>query len=242
MFVGGFTREAALQAMGVPLNGLRRLLDASMLGREGGRYAFHPLTQQFLRKRLQEDAQHDREARRRHATYFLAFAETVKPHLTGEEQRQWSDLLNLDLDNLRSALAWSLEQQDAALALPLVSALSNFWFRRAYIQEAKQWLVRALALTGGEDTTRVAACEAVGYVYQDLGEVDLARYYLLEGLALSERLGNEHPRGLLTMLGIVAYRETDYDAASDYLYRALEASSGVKAERGASYTQHAGCP
>jgi predicted ATPase/DNA-binding SARP family transcriptional activator/Tfp pilus assembly protein PilF len=48
-------------------------------------------------------------ARLAHARYYLALAEQAAPELLGRERDMWLDLLAAEHDNLRAALAWSLE-------------------------------------------------------------------------------------------------------------------------------------
>src|SRR5207248_10826755 len=53
------------------------------------------------------------EARRRHAAWYFAFAESVRPHLTGPNQVVWLDRLDREFENLRAAFHWSQEQARA---------------------------------------------------------------------------------------------------------------------------------
>ena len=60
--------------------------------------------------------------RRRHAAHFLALAEEAAPQAFGPEQAAWLSRLEAEHDNLRAALAWSLEH-DRETALRLGAAL-----------------------------------------------------------------------------------------------------------------------
>ncbi len=59
-------------------------------------YASEKLVQQ-----KEDQAQHDR-----HLEYFLHLAEQAAPHLLRDEQLDWLERLDLDRENLRSALEW----------------------------------------------------------------------------------------------------------------------------------------
>ena len=56
-----------------------------------------------------------------------------------------------DHDNLRAALAWAVDH-DAAGALRLGAALSDFWHMRGHLSEGRQWLERVLAVADAQAT------------------------------------------------------------------------------------------
>jgi tetratricopeptide (TPR) repeat protein len=61
----------------------------------------------------------------------------------------WLHRLEADLDNLRTALEWSLGGgADDLLGLRLVGALGHFWFRQGHHAEGQQWVERALEKSG----------------------------------------------------------------------------------------------
>jgi len=59
------------------------------------------------------------------------------------EVLEWIPLLEAELDNLRSALEWSLETDQIA-ALRLVGCLAYFWSRRGYAVEGIHWTSAAI--------------------------------------------------------------------------------------------------
>ena len=79
--------------------------------------------------------------RNRHLEYFLALAEEAEPQLTGADQQAWLDRLEMEHDNLRSALGWSSATGgDAAGGLRLAGAFWRFWYVRGYVSEGRGWL------------------------------------------------------------------------------------------------------
>ena len=62
-----------------------------------------------------------------HRDYYLVLAETVSPHLVARDQAQWLERLDMELDNLRAAIAFSLTQADPAPGLRLATSLQVFW-------------------------------------------------------------------------------------------------------------------
>ncbi|MEO8970024.1 MAG: protein kinase, partial [Ktedonobacteraceae bacterium] len=92
-----------------------------------------------------------------HALYYLALSEDAEPHLLGDEQGRWLDILEQEHENLRAALDWRLKQAEmnmggergkeqkgkaeqtehAEQALRLCVALYWFWYIRGYIREGR---------------------------------------------------------------------------------------------------------
>jgi predicted ATPase/class 3 adenylate cyclase len=93
--------------------------------------------------RLREDGALD-ELRGRHAERFLELAKAAESELEGPAQASWLERLELELDNIRSALDWHLASGRIEEALRAVSALGHFWRMHGHVSEARQWLSRAL--------------------------------------------------------------------------------------------------
>src|SRR4030095_3344687 len=116
VFAGGFILEALesvalLDSTQSILDALSRLVDKSLLlveQQDQPRYRFLEPIRQYASDKLNET----REAnliQDRHFNYYLRVAEEVEPHLFRAGQQDWKNRLELDHDNLRVALAWSLE-------------------------------------------------------------------------------------------------------------------------------------
>jgi predicted ATPase/DNA-binding XRE family transcriptional regulator len=80
----------------------------------------------------------------RHASVFAELAETAEPELGRSRQESWYRQLEAEQDNLRAAIAWSLEHEHATLAQRIAGALWLFWRRHGDYPEARRWLDRAL--------------------------------------------------------------------------------------------------
>lgn len=70
-----------------------------------------------------------------HAHYYLELAEEADVASYGTDAVVWQDRQELENDNFRAALRWSLEQKELELALRLARALAHFWFLRGYLRE-----------------------------------------------------------------------------------------------------------
>jgi predicted ATPase/transposase/DNA-binding XRE family transcriptional regulator len=98
------------------LDGLAALLDHSLLqcaeGADGKtRFTMLETIREYALERLKASGEEDL-LRRRHAAYYLALAEVTEPKIQGAEQAAWLDRLEMEHDNLRAALAWSLEGEE----------------------------------------------------------------------------------------------------------------------------------
>ena len=83
-------------------------------------------------------------ARSRHRDHYRSMAGALDaPAQSGHEQR--IDQAELEMDNLRSAFAWSLENSETELALRMASSLQPLWMSRGRMTEGMAWLETALA-------------------------------------------------------------------------------------------------
>lgn len=83
--------------------------------------------------------------RDKHFAFFFKEYSGVLPILRGPDQLRWLKRLQVERDNLRSALEWSLTSPSlAAKALELAGALFWYWTKRGDFEEGSQWLERAL--------------------------------------------------------------------------------------------------
>ena len=144
LFRGGFQREAAEQVAGGTLPLLGALLDKSLLRRNGlGWYELHELARQYAYEQLVKSGEVD-QVRDRHLAYFLGLAETAAPELEGVQGAAWLARLERENDNLRAALQWALDHDEAEQALRLAGGLWQFWSTRGYMSEGRHWLQQAL--------------------------------------------------------------------------------------------------
>ena len=109
------------------------------------RFRMHLTIRDYALERLAESGERD-DIAGRHAEAYLAFAEGARPHLQERDQKRWLDLLELEHDNLRAALEWSITSGHAENACRLVFALWRFWQFRGYLVEGGRWCERVLAV------------------------------------------------------------------------------------------------
>jgi predicted ATPase/class 3 adenylate cyclase len=201
VFAGGWTIEAAeavgagadIDTLGV-LDLLTRLVEKSLvaLDAKGERYGLLETVREYARERLLESGE-EAGVRRRHAEYCLALAEEAEPFTRGgAKQKRWLDLLEVEHDNLRTALTWALERPESeALGPKVCAALWRFWCYRCHWREGRRWCLEALERVPGESNKAMRArlLMGAGTIGGYLGEPD-ARILLENALALSHESGD----------------------------------------------------
>jgi len=83
-----------------------------------------------------------------HAHYYLAFAVDCRKRLEGPSRAVAHGQVRGDLENLRAALGWLIEQGDVERAHRLATELSRFWVAFGYLHEGRDWMERVLAMPG----------------------------------------------------------------------------------------------
>jgi predicted ATPase/DNA-binding SARP family transcriptional activator/DNA-binding CsgD family transcriptional regulator len=238
VFAGGWTLESA-EAVGAGGNVVKvdvmdlvsRLVDKSLVvcraGEEGEmRYGMLDPVRQYAREKLEESGE-AAAVRRRHAEFFLALVEEEPEAFKGLQPPEWTRRLEEEHDNLRAALAWSLESDEAELGLRLAGASHPFWSKQGNYSEGRRWLEAALTMDAGVPTqARTNALAGVGWLALWQGDLDRASAAAEEGLRLSPRAGREGSVTihLLLLLGFTAARRADYERATDLFEESLNLS------------------
>ena len=209
---------------------LRRLVATSWVIRErtdnSAAYRLLETSRQYALDKLVSSSE-AQKFRSKHSEWFTALAETgAASILGGPEQTRWLDRVESELDNFRSALAWSLGDGDPALGLRLGAALSRFWEVRGHWSEGLGWLEDALAAApDAEDRLRGRALVAASFLAFYRGQLESARSMATEGVAAAIRAHDEatEARGL-RFEAVIEQRNGDRAAAIDSAKKAVELS------------------
>lgn len=123
---------------------LGELVDQSLVTVSDGprgttRYRLLEPVRQHVLARLRAADEED-AVRRRHARHYAAVARRFA-EASAADEAHWLDALEIDHDNLRAALAWSIGN-DGAQALQTATDLALFWERRGHGAEGREWLER----------------------------------------------------------------------------------------------------
>jgi predicted ATPase/DNA-binding SARP family transcriptional activator/DNA-binding CsgD family transcriptional regulator len=213
VFSGGWILEAAEEVCsgdrgGDVLDLLSLLVDKSLVvtgaSTDGAtRYRMMEPIRQYGREKLEKSGETQR-VRESHAGYYLALAEVAEPELMGLRQGTWLDLLDVELDNLRAALSWSLEEADgeerAESGLRAAAALWRFWDMHGP-GEGRAWLEAALERgQGGSYSVRAKALAGLGWIMLFQGDYELAVATLEEAIELYKDLGDLSGEAIALML------------------------------------------
>jgi predicted ATPase/DNA-binding CsgD family transcriptional regulator len=152
-FMGGFDLDAAQAIAGggeveryQVLDQLTLLLDKSLVVAEnvGGRMRYRLLetVRQYAQEKLVESGEAD-AVRSRHRDYYTAMAALLDAPAGGEYEHRLEQA-ETEIDNLRAAFAWSIENSDIEFALALASSLQPLWIGRGRLREGLAWFDAAL--------------------------------------------------------------------------------------------------
>jgi predicted ATPase/class 3 adenylate cyclase len=244
VFAGGWTFEAAETVIGSEaLELLSHLVDKSLVVAEEpaqaeglaqtGETRYHLLEtiRQYGRDKLLESGEAP-TTRDLHLETYLHLAVEAEPKLEGPEMLDWLERLESEHDNFRAALDWASERNPEA-ALLLASCLVFFWRSRGYMSEGRRWLVDSLtrfdALPLGEGEAervhlalRAKGLSAAGTMAFGQGELNAARTYLEESVALARQAGEQRTLGnALGMLGFAVVWLGDAAAAEAVIEEGL---------------------
>jgi predicted ATPase/DNA-binding CsgD family transcriptional regulator len=194
---------------------------------QGGiRYRLLEPVRQYALEKLEESGEVG-YAKHAHAWYFLALAEEAEPELFGPQEAQWYERLEVEHDNIRAALSWSLEGADPELGLRLAGAIWWFWHRHGHLSEGLRWLDGGLDRGGGASAiARVKVLAGIGWLAFGQADLDRMRESATEGLSLSEEagLGGYHRALFLRLLGDASWQEGDHERSMTLAEESLKLS------------------
>jgi len=243
VFSGSFALDAAEAICGDDLNGSERtlevlsgLVDRSLVvpntTQVPARYRLLETLRQYGQERLRDSG--DDDVRRRHAEYFVELAEEAEANFTELEQSGWFDRMELDHDNLRSALAWSAAQ-DQQLALRLVGALGRYWYMSGYVSEVREWLNVTLSGTPPSSKVLARALLTAGLAALWWGDYRLSAQYSERALEIARREGESTEVGsAANQMGMAAHFGGDYPTAARFYQEALALRSKMGDRSGAA--------
>ncbi len=238
VFLGGWTIDA-VAAIGIggdeiatqddALDLIEALIDHSLVKRmmleidspeehKEPRFYFLETIREYAWGKLEACGERE-DAQRRHAGYYLAMAERIEPKLYGRRQSEVVSMLAREQDNLRAALEWAIERNEAEFVQRMCGALGMFWEARTAFEEAHRWIDVALKMT--QETSPVIRAKLLMAASRlALWEVACKRSRELaeQALALYEAVGDDVGRtSAIFQIGDSWHMQGEYTLASTYL-------------------------
>ena len=206
VFAGGFDLAAAeavtggeIVLAGEVLGHLGALVDKNLVhfddtGTGPVRYRLLETVRQYAMRRLQgQGGATADEVGAAHRDHYLGLAQAAAPMLVTSGQAEWLDRLDLEIDNIRAALAFSLRRADAEAGVGLAASLRIFWKARGHASEGVDVLRALLDLPGADGATvlRATALASAAYLLEQIGGYATAAEYCDEAQAIARSAGDD---------------------------------------------------
>lgn len=170
--------------------------------------------------------------RDRHLQCYLELTETSDSKLRGEDQQLWLNKLDREYDNIRTALAWSLEggrleSSRITTGLRIATGLYQYWRIRDYVEEGLNWSGRLLAEANNEIPVAVRV-NALSYTSLLAGIREHTEQQMRlaeEAVRLGETAGENDRQALALALGALSYatrKAGDHQLAFDLAMREIQ--------------------
>jgi predicted ATPase len=175
---------------------LTSLVDKSLVVYEGSeeedRYRLPETIRQYARERLLAFGEAS-AVRVRHLDWVVVLAEQAGPELFGPNQTAWLHRLAREHDNLRAALDWSLESEDAQAGLRIGASVWRFWHMLYHVAEGRERLAAALSRPEALEArqARARALDGAGVLAIRDSDYAGARAHYEEMLAIGRELGDK---------------------------------------------------
>jgi predicted ATPase/class 3 adenylate cyclase len=226
VFAGGFSLEAVeAVCCDDALDLLELLAEQSLvkatLDEFGARYLMLGPVREYALERLEESGA-AAETHEKHARYFYGLARNAAAHLQGPSQVEWLGRLEVEHDNLRSAMAWALEEGHDEVAAGLGWSLWMFWWLHGHQQEGRRSM-ETLLEHNPADSHRTPALAIAGSTALVQGDHAAADRWFREAIELARAIGDtERLSFSLQSLGLSSLNLSDWDTAVACFEEALE--------------------
>jgi predicted ATPase/DNA-binding SARP family transcriptional activator len=232
LFTGGWTLDAAETVCDADLSTLASLVEKSLVqstpdADDATRFSMLETLRQYALEQLAASGELNAIGDR-HAAYYADLATRLQPIL---ERADAVDEAEREHDNIRRALAHSLEHGDGGTALRLCG-IARFWYARGYLTEGSSWIERTLVLGDEASVQRARVLYVGATIAWSGGDHERAIAYGEESLRLARELGDELAEiGALTALGLAHLGIRDLQVSREYHRECLERARAVGGDR-----------
>lgn len=225
LFRGGFEMEAATQVCQSPPSRLMALHNKSLVRRDGsGRYDLHELLRQFALEKITPNTQTPLQTR--HATWYANHLATkLFPRLF---QAATIQEMTSELENLRLAWQWAVQQGDWAILSQLLPGFVHLVHLQSRFREGKLLFgSAAMALETAnpqaeQDRLKLWLEMEVAACLSELGQKEPAEKQWQRCLTFFRQIGDDPLRArCLNWLGNGAWTNGQYELSKSYFLEAL---------------------
>ena len=169
VFRGGFTRQAARQVAGATLKDLASLVAKSFLSHnpKTNRLEIHELLRQYGEQWLGDAPQHVQSgAHEAHASFFARFMQQRGECLRDSRQMQALVEIDADIENIRAAFRYDLEQNNTRQLWSYIIGLWHFHWIRWWNLAGMNLFAEAVSALHGDPDSDAAALKALAMAFQ----------------------------------------------------------------------------
>lgn len=153
---GRFSRDAAQAVAGISLPGLLALVDKSLVRKRtetGTAVAFqlHEILRQYAAQKLSQQPALEQEARDRHGRYYAQFLQNHEKSLLQSGQKQALAAISAEIDNIRAAWQWFIQQENQTLLEQALVGMYLFYWARSWLREGFTAFQNAAAIIQHND-------------------------------------------------------------------------------------------
>ena len=255
VFVGGWTLDAAEEVCAggqieppEVFNLLAQLIEKSLVvvdRRQSNkvRYRFLETIYRFALEKLQASGEIE-ALRDKHLVHFLKMSEKRAYPPTEHERADWIRQMEIEHDNLRAALEWSLaDRVDSSLCFRLAWQLGEFWKWRGFLLEGRAQFEKILSRPGLTGPTRERA-ELLfhnAWLAFNQGDDRAVRSLLEQSKEIYEKLGPEGLRGesdVLNSLAATEYKFGEARIAVEHARKALDIVEKIDHPEGVFFSNY----
>jgi DNA-binding SARP family transcriptional activator/predicted ATPase len=231
-FRGGFTATAAQQVAEADLNQLAALCDKSLLAydAESDRYNFHAVVREYAgKKRPPTDP-----APQKHAHHYLALLAQHSDPLQKATPQHSIALIKPDIDNVRLAWQFALEQRQVDWLTPALTPLSIYYQLRGLAHEAEATMQTTWHTAKSWGNTALPLATRAG-IEQARFQIRLGQYLpaihtVKTALKLARKSDDRWAESMGQILwGEALWRTGKYDIATQKLTHALDIAHTLNA-------------
>jgi len=238
VFAGGWTLGSAEQVCAGNeidasdvMEQLTSLVDKNLVATDeqagATRYRMLQTVHQYAQDCLRDSGEESRW-RSSHLACFVALGAEFNKEVVGKKQQAWLARMASEHDNLRAALAWSIEASPLE-GLGLAVALDAFWRIRGFLAEGREWYARLLDVVPIDLRTRLRArglyAAALFAILQ--GDYAAGKGQLQESLMIFREI--DDPRNVAYTLDSLAYLAIEQGEYPEAEARAREAVDLLRA-------------